>query len=209
MIPAGHFFEKHNMKCLRCENEANPNFGKGIYCSRACSNRRTHSVETKAKISKSVVKRGAIRPPLSGESLDKWKNSIKQTYVRKFNNTPFSDLGWEGKRKRVIEEQQNKCLICNLSEWNNIPLTLEVDHIDGDNNNNARDNLRGLCPNCHSTTHTWRGKNKPQQNGGKVSDEDLLTLLKSEGNIRKALLKAGLAAKGKNYERAKKLLFNQ
>lgn len=35
------------------------------------------------------------------------------------------------------------------------------DHIDGDKHNNSRENLRLLCPNCHSTTPTWR---KPNQN---------------------------------------------
>jgi hypothetical protein len=69
----------------------------------------------------------------------------------------------------------------------------------------VRDNLRALCPNCHSQTDTWRGRNK---NSGykKVSDETLLELLTTESSIRQALLKAGLAAKGNNYDRAKTLL---
>lgn len=42
--------------------------------------------------------------------------------------------------------------------WNGKPLTLQVDHIDGDNRNNERSNLRWLCPNCHSQTPTWGRK---------------------------------------------------
>ena len=40
-------------------------------------------------------------------------------------------------------------------------LVLQLDHIDGDNTNNNLDNLRILCPNCHSQTHNYAGrKNK-------------------------------------------------
>ena len=203
-------------KCLQCNKELNSEFKR--FCNRSCSatfnnnKRKTrgyyHSAETIEKMRIS----GKIHGKKSNAAIldrELWKQQLREAHNRRIASLPFHELGWEGKRRRVIEEQQNKCLICNLSEWNNIPLTLEVDHIDGDNNNNARENLRALCPNCHSTTHTWRGKNKPQQNGGKISDEDLLTLLKNESNIRKALLKAGLAAKGNNYKRAKKLLFKQ
>lgn len=53
-----------------------------------------------------------------------------------------------------------KCSECGLGpNWNNKPLTLQVDHIDGDNQNNDLDNLRLLCPNCHSQTETFAGKN--------------------------------------------------
>ena len=86
------------------------------------------------------------------------------------------------------------------------PITLELDHKDGNNENNARENLEALCPNCHSTTETWRGRNKPYRNGiSKVSDEDLIQCIKTTTSLRQALLKAGLAAKGGNYRRVKEL----
>jgi 5-methylcytosine-specific restriction endonuclease McrA len=47
-----------------------------------------------------------------------------------------------------------------LSKWNNLPITLEVDHIDGNASNNLPSNLRLVCPNCHSQTSTWKGGNK-------------------------------------------------
>lgn len=53
----------------------------------------------------------------------------------------------------------NECLICGLTEWFGLAIVLEVDHIDGDRVNNVLSNLRLLCPNCHSQTPTFRGKN--------------------------------------------------
>ena len=68
-------------------------------------------------------------------------------------------------------------------------------------------NLQLICPNCHALTPTWRGKNKPVKNGDNVVDDNnSFNLLSTEKNIRQALLKAGLAAKGANYARAKRLL---
>lgn len=54
------------------------------------------------------------------------------------------------------------CEICKLSEWLDKPLTLELDHIDGNHFNNNLKNLRILCPNCHSQTSTFRGRNIPR-----------------------------------------------
>lgn len=87
------------------------------------------------------------------------------------------------------------------------PLVLELDHIDGNNQNDQRHNLRYLCPNCHSQTPTFRGKNitiKPKSE--QVSDSDLLEALENEENISQALKKVGLVSRGGNYTRAKILL---
>lgn len=94
--------------------------------------------------------------------------------------------------------------VCGISEWHKDHLVLELDHIDGKRTNNRITNLRWLCPNCHSQTDTFRGRNK---NPGKqkVSDAELLTALQNHSNIRQALQSVGLAAKGGNYERASKL----
>lgn len=66
-------------------------------------------------------------------------------------------------RHNVIEY---KCQLCGCDgHWLNTEIALEIDHINGNNKDNRIENLRYLCPNCHATTETYRGKNiKPKIN---------------------------------------------
>lgn len=53
------------------------------------------------------------------------------------------------------------CELCGITNmWNGKELQLQLDHIDGNNTNHNIDNLRIVCPNCHSQTDTFSGKNK-------------------------------------------------
>ena len=63
-------------------------------------------------------------------------------------------------KKLLIEEFGHKCFSCGLSEWMSKPVTLELEHSDGDSGNYFKDNLKLLCPNCHSLTPTYKGKNR-------------------------------------------------
>lgn len=65
-------------------------------------------------------------------------------------------------RIRLFESgtKQECCEICGLKDWLNKKVSLELDHIDGNRYNHKIENLRILCPNCHSQTDTYRGKNK-------------------------------------------------
>ena len=110
--------------------------------------------------------------------------------------------------KRLLLElnlKQSVCKACGLNEWQGKELTLELDHENGINNDNRLHNLRFLCPNCHSQTPTFRGRGK---NTGikKVSNTEFKKVLENSKNIRQALLTLGLAPKGGNYFRAKKIL---
>jgi len=63
--------------------------------------------------------------------------------------------------RRVLSKTKGyKCVSCNIETWNNKPITLQVNHIDGDCTNNIPNNLELICPNCHSQTETWGARNK-------------------------------------------------
>jgi 5-methylcytosine-specific restriction endonuclease McrA len=79
-------------------------------------------------------------------------------------NSPVSQKVMRGyvERHNLLEY---KCQNCGCDgHWQNGIISLEIDHIDGDNTNNQLSNLRYLCPNCHALTETYRGKNKALKN---------------------------------------------
>lgn len=83
---------------------------------------------------------------------------------------PFSEILVENSsyvtssrlKARLIKEGLlvYKCSECGISEWNGKALVLQIDHINGVNDDHRIENLRLLCPNCHSQTPTFAAKNK-------------------------------------------------
>nr|DAD66488.1 MAG TPA: NinG recombination protein [Myoviridae sp. ctPuP5] len=74
-------------------------------------------------------------------------------------NSPYVNL--RSLKKRLIKEKsfEYKCAICGINTWQNKPISLHLDHINGVNNDHRIENLRFLCPNCHSQTDTYCGRN--------------------------------------------------
>ncbi len=67
-----------------------------------------------------------------------------------------------GLKKRLVREGvlEDLCKSCGLGPvWNGRPITLQLDHRNGVSNDHRLENLRILCPNCHSQTDTWTGRN--------------------------------------------------
>lgn len=70
-------------------------------------------------------------------------------------NSPYSHSSL---KKLFLKKVDYECSICNIDKWNGEKIVLQMDHIDGNSRNNCLENLRLLCPNCHSQTNTFSGK---------------------------------------------------
>jgi 5-methylcytosine-specific restriction endonuclease McrA len=107
---------------------------------------------------------------LKNKAKDKQKRILKENFLIKKDLdivlTENSNYSRTHLKRRLLKEKilENKCCICGqLPMWNNKPLTLELDHINGINNDNRIENLRIICGHCHSqlpTTGSRRLKSK-------------------------------------------------
>lgn len=92
----------------------------------------------------------------------KHARSVLRRYVIKNNLIPY------------------RCAICGCVEWQGRTLSLELDHINGINNDNRIENLRFLCPNCHSQTTTYGSRNQQRNDSDYEISDDLRDLIETE-----------------------------
>jgi len=94
------------------------------------------------------------------------KTPLKEIMIKNSQYTNTHNL-----KRRLIKKGllKNICAECGINMWKNKPLSLHLDHMNGERTDNRLKNLRLLCPNCHSQTETYCGKNKGKQN---ISQED-------------------------------------
>jgi hypothetical protein len=153
--------------CPKCNKEHELS---GKFCSRTCANSRVFSFETRKKKSESNLKffaglTSAEKKQLGIEKRSKFDYDAQQFKAaetkRKHSwSRPYEEMGNEAVKRRLLYERGHRCEQCGVGDvWNNKPLMVELDHINGDNKNNKVDNLRLLCPNCHSQTPTFRARN--------------------------------------------------
>jgi len=72
----------------------------------------------------------------------------------------FDQIRTSPSRKRfLIKERGHRCECCSLTKWLGKKIPLELHHKDGNKKNNTKKNILLVCPNCHTFTDTYKGKN--------------------------------------------------
>lgn len=138
-------------KCKQCQSETlNPKF-----CNKSCSasyNNVARCVDRFCLMCSSTLPRGRREA--------KYCNQVcQQDYQR--NYRVKNGTAGHSATKTYIEKERGKiCSCCGLTSWLGSPITLELEHINGDSDNHSLDNVCLLCPNCHSQTPTYKAKNK-------------------------------------------------
>jgi hypothetical protein len=156
-------------RCLQCNKEIPKDSYSKLYnkfCNHSCAATYTNSIR-KLNLKDNTCKN-------CGET---YKNSWKKPqqfcstdcsaeYRKKAAREINLKLFQEGKLKYrniiynfLIERDGNSCSVCKITKWNNKPIRLWVDHVDGNASNNMPENFRLICPNCESQTDTSRGRN--------------------------------------------------
>lgn len=104
-----------------------------------------------------------------GVSKGAWHKAVKRGELKtRPVGRPLPELlTTRGKGRTNIKQRllragllENRCMECGLSEWLGEPLTVQIDHINGIHDDYRFENLRMLCPNCHSQTDTHGSKNR-------------------------------------------------
>ena len=154
---------------------------------------------------KRAYKQG-IRAPVKYKDLPQsTKDRIAQSRAKIPLKVDFSYNGKGRHKKALIQERGHTCESCKENMWLGEPIPLELEHCDGDNKNNVKDNLLLLCPNCHARTKYYRGRNI---NTGKVkvTDAEIYEQIEKGLNTRQISIAVGLTPKGANYARVNKLI---
>lgn len=129
-------------------------------------------------------------------SIFKGKSAIIKT--TKLNNVKKEDILKENcKHQRTVLRRYiiknnlipYKCAICGCTEWQGKTLSLELDHINGINNDNRLENLRFLCPNCHSQTSTYGSRNQQLNSSEYDISDDLRKMVEEKYDEVKSVKK--------------------
>lgn len=151
-------YENSPKYCPNCDKKLPYKKRNNKFCNQSCSasfnNRGVLRVKTTT--SKHCANCGDVKETRQNKYCDAcidenvYSNKLFDTELAKQDST---------RRRILLETRDYKCEVCELTEWLGQDIPLELDHIDGNPDNNIESNLRLICPNCHALTDTYKGAN--------------------------------------------------
>ena len=150
------------MVCETCKSPHPGTYGSGRFCNLICA-RNYNREEINKKIKKALtgrkipvdVREKYAKSIKAVKNDPDWKAKDALRREQKYRLAQFDDLCHTQKRRRVLEEQNFKCNVCQSDQMHNgKPLVFQLDHINGNRKDETRQNLQFLFPNCHSQTST-------------------------------------------------------
>lgn len=162
-------YNKNPVICVNCGLPHSYERRKNKFCSRTCSATFNNSLrgnkdpDTGKYLGYSLIFKClncGDQKSIGKNSKGKYCNSSCQQEFQTSEKIENGTASSKTLKRHLIKTLGYKCSSCNLSEWLGKPITLELEHIDGNSENNQQENLTLLCPNCHSQTDTYKAKNK-------------------------------------------------
>jgi len=157
-------YDLNPSRCKNCEQPIPYDKRKNKFCGHSCA----ASFNNKGTVRNFVDgKRSAKKCIFCGEETTNSKfcgKKCEKDYawdsLKKQIETTGQITGVRTAKKYLAETNGKECEICGLTEWQGKSITMVMDHIDGNPENNSVSNLRLICPNCDSQTSTYKGRNK-------------------------------------------------
>lgn len=174
LLDVNRRLREYNLKpteCLECHTLFFDKTKVKMFCTSSCSakynNRGRGLKRCKHRSHRSAVSKTTFCLFCNSINLNKKSKycsqecNIEHKYRIKIENWISGlPIGSASAKNLLIRTHGYTCNHCGISEHNHKPLTLDLEHINGNSEDNSPENLCLLCPNCHSQTSTYKGKNK-------------------------------------------------
>lgn len=148
--------------CLTCGKQLPYEKRRSTFCDQSCAAKRTHLGRVRRKTP-------LLPCPRCGNEPKRYTDGRRARYCQacidsgayhaRIQRSTDAKTG-VGLRAYLLRTRKHVCNCCGLREWLGELIPLQVDHVDGNFDNNDEENLRLLCANCHALTPTYGALNK-------------------------------------------------
>jgi hypothetical protein len=162
-------YNKNPNLCKFCDSPLSFDNKTNQFCDRSCGAKFNNALrkKQKAKLDVARIEYKCLNCDTPLNRKGKYCNHDCQNEMRKrilYEKIESGDITQDGRqyKKYLIDKHGECCMECGWEKRNPITnkVPLELEHIDGNHKNNRLDNLKIICPNCHSLTPTFKALNK-------------------------------------------------